>query len=351
MISFPLLLSAILSVGTVEAVEVPSQGSGHVQNPVWSPDGDWLAYEVNNLSTSVDLWLVKIDGGMGSQARQLRIPGASRSFGSGGTVVAAPVWTTKPSTMLFFEGSNAGGSLRIYYAMPGSASPAELISTAVAKGNLSAPTISPNGKRFAFVADATGHGDILVWELGGSNPPSVAANTSASENFPALDSMGDRLAFSRKGNGEDLFYWNPDGQTGALSEAAGDQSRAKWVGDQVVYFSSERGGDHWDVMAVNGAGGTPRTLTRDVRLPVRSAPAVTPDGLHVAVVSSDPAEGDKIRLVALDGTGTIEISTGLVACGEPSVTEANGRIWLAFTALPSAGADWRGLHVLDITDK
>ena len=351
MIRFPLFLSALLSIGTAGAVEVSTQGSGHVQNPVWSPDGDWLAYEVNNLSTSVELWLVKVDGGMGSQGRQLRIPGASRSFGGGGTVVAAPVWTTKPSTMLFFEGSNAGGSLRIYYAMPGSASPAELISSAVVKGNLSAPTISPNGKRFSFVADATGRGDILVWELGGSNPPAVAANTPASENFPALDANGDRLAFSRKGNGEDLFYWNPDGQTGSLSEASGDQSRPRWVGDDVVYFSSERGEGHWDVMVVNGAGGTPRTLSRDVRLPVRAAPAVTPDGRSVVVVSSDPAEGDKIRIVALDGTGTTEIPTGLVACGEPSVTEANGRTWLAFTALPSAGADWRGLHVVDITGK
>jgi TolB protein len=351
MIRFPLLLSVLLGFSTAMAGEINTQSTGHAQNPVWSPDGDWLAYEVNNLSTSVDLWLVKVDGGMGSQGRQLRIPGASRSFGGGGTVVAAPVWTASPSTMLFFEGSNAGGSLRIYYAMPGSASPVELISTNTAKGNLSAPTISPNGKRFAFVADATGNGDILVWELGGSKPPAVAANTPSSENFPALDVSGDRLAFSRKGNGEDLFFWGVDGQSGSLSDAAGDQSRPRWVGDQVVYFSSQRGEGHWDVMVVNGSGGKARTLAKDVRLPVRSAPAVTPDGRHVVVVSSNPAEGDKIRLVALDGTGTTEIPTGLVACGEPSVVEKNGRVWLAFTALPSAGADWRGLHVLDITGR
>ena len=43
MIRFPLFLSALLSIGTAQAIEVSTQGSGHVQNPVWSPDGDWLA--------------------------------------------------------------------------------------------------------------------------------------------------------------------------------------------------------------------------------------------------------------------------------------------------------------------
>jgi dipeptidyl aminopeptidase/acylaminoacyl peptidase len=351
MIRMSLLLAGMLSTSVAQAAEISTRDGGHVQNPVWSPDGSWLAYEINNLSNSVELWLVKMDGGMGSQARQLRIPGASRSFGSGGTVVAAPVWTAKPSTMLFFEGSNAGGHLRVYYAMPGSASPNELIPTSTVKGNLSAPNISPNGKRFAFTTDATGSGDILVWELSGSSPPAIAASTPASENFPALDASGDRLAFSRKGNGEDIFFWTVNGQSGSLSTAAGDQSRPRWVGDQVVYFSSQRGEGHWDVMAVDGFGGRARTIARDVRLPVRAAPAVTPDGRHVVVVSSDPAEGDKIRMVALDGSGSFEIATGLVACGEPSVVEGAGRTWLAFTALPSAGADWRGLHVMDITGR
>jgi hypothetical protein len=131
----------------------------------------------------------------------------------------------------------------------------------------------------------------------------------------------------------------------------GDQTRPVWAGDEVVYFSSERGGDHWDIRAVNGTGGASRLVLRDVRLPVRAGPALTPDGGHVVAVSSDPVRGDRIQIVALDGSGSVEIETGLVACGEPAVVESNGRTWLAFTALPAAGADWRGLHVLDITGR
>jgi hypothetical protein len=47
----------------------------------------------------------------------------------------------------------------------------------------------------------------------------------------------------------------------------------------------------------------------------------------------------------------VEVQTGLVAVGEPSLVNVNGRLFLAFTALPSEGADWRQLHVIDITGK
>jgi Tol biopolymer transport system component len=345
------LACGLLIAGVGETKEINTSGTAHVQNPVWSPDGSWLAYETNNLSNSVELWLVQINGGLASQPRQLRIPGASRSFGGGGSVVAAPAWTTKPQMMLFFEGSNAGGLLRLYYAMPGSASPSELITTSTVQGNLSSPAMSADGSLFAFSSDASGAGDIFAWELAGGGTPKVVANTEESENFPAINATGDRLAFSRKGNGEDLFFWSTSGDSGRLSRAAGDQTRAVWAGDEVLYFSSERGGDHWDVRAVSGEGGSSRLVARDVRLPVRAGPAVTPDAKHVVVVSSDPAMGDRIQIVAIDGSGTTEIETGLVACGEPAVVEVDGRSWLAFTALPAAGADWRGLHVIDITGR
>ena len=78
------LALGLLVAGAAGAKEINTTGNAHVQNPVWSPDGSWLAYEMNNLSNSVELWLVRIDGGMATQPRQLRIPGASRSFGGGG---------------------------------------------------------------------------------------------------------------------------------------------------------------------------------------------------------------------------------------------------------------------------
>ena len=68
-------------------------------------------------------------------------------------------------------------------------------------------------------------------------------------------------------------------------------------------------------------------------------------------VSSEPSKAGSIMVSRLDGSGTKEIDTGLVACGEPSLTEVGGKFFLAFTALPPEGSDWRRLHVIDVTGR
>ena len=76
---------ALLLTGPALGVEVSSKDGGHVQNPVWSPDGQWLSFEVNNMSNVVELWLTKMNGSAPGTPTQLRIPGASTSFGAGST--------------------------------------------------------------------------------------------------------------------------------------------------------------------------------------------------------------------------------------------------------------------------
>ena len=340
----------VLQTGVANGTPVAVQSEGHVQNPTWSNDGEWLAFEVNNLSNSVELWIAQVNGGRVQDSKQVRIPGATRSFGGGSSsVVAAPSWTSVPSTMAFFEGSNAGGLLRLYYALPGSASPNELITMDSVSGNITAPTVSGNGARFAFTADVSGNGDIYVWDLAGGGAPMVASPTSASENLPSFDEQGERIVFSRNGDGEDVYWWDRQDNSGLIAGGVGDQTRPVWIGDQIAYFSSSRGEGHWDIRVSGATGGRSNTVARDVRLPVRARPAATPDGTAVAWASADPDSSGVIMVSKLDGSGSISISTGLVACAEPSLVSVGGRVWLAFTALPAEGSDWRKLHIIDVT--
>ena len=62
-----------------------------------------------------------------------------------------------------------------------------------------------------------------------------------------------------------------------------------------------------------------------------------------------PEDSSTIYIVRIDGSQTIKVDTGLVAVGEPALVDVGGRTMLAFTALPSDGADWRQLHIMDIT--
>lgn len=345
-----LLFSAALAMPLAQAAEIPTKDGGHVQNPQWSPDGQWLAFETNNMANTVELWLVKFNGGAAGTPAQLKIPGSSSSFGTGGYVAASPVWATKPSLMVIFEGSNPGGQMRLYYATPGAAAPNELITAQQQPGNLGAPAISSNGKRFAFISDATGKGDLYVWEVD-SGQMRLTFATDVSENNPTWNSNGDVVVFSRKNMGnEDLYTWTGGSVTPPLKGGAGDQTRPRFAGDKVVYFTAERGEGHWDI-ATTDLQGNRTIIAQDVRLPARAGPALTPDGGAVVYTSSIPEKGDVVLITRVDGSKTTEIPTGLIACGEPAVVSAGGRTWLAFTALPAEGADWRSLHVIDVTGK
>ncbi len=343
-------LATVLSMVTsAHAVEISWTGSaGHAANPQWSPDGTWLAFEVNNNADKVDMFLVKINSGNASGVPQkIVIPGSSSSFSSGGSYAANPNW--HPKGPLIFEAANAGGTTRLYYLMPGGSSPAEYLSTAQVGGGLAWPSLSPDGTKLVFTSGATGLGDIYQFAQA-TNKVTPAMSSKEPENAPRYCSDGTTLVFSRKSHGtEDLFVWRGSGDATPLRGGNGDQTRPICIGDRVVYYTNERGDDHWDLAVVPLAGGERTILAKDIRLPLRSAPAVNPEGTAVLYGSSAPSTDNFVFVTNLDGSGTRKINTGLTAVGDPDMVSANGRTWLSFTALPASGADWRQLHVVDVT--
>jgi len=338
----------LMTAGLATAAEVGVSSPGHAFNPQWSASGEHLAFELNKYEGSIDLFMVNVQNGTPVGAPQeVTIPGAGSSFSSGGSMAAAPNW--HPEGYLIFEGSNPGGTNRLYYWQPGGQSAAELLSISQIKGDLSWPAISPSGDQIAFVSDATGNGDLYYWDRK-NNQITQAISSPFSEAAPNYASDAARIVYSRKNQGgEDLFVWS-GGRSTPLVGGNGDQTRPAFSGQNVVFFSNERGEAHWDVVVSAGTG-QKTTIAKDVRLPLRASPSITPDGKWVAYGVDNPEKASAVFFTSLDGTRTVEVETGLVACGEPSVIQVNSRLFLAFTALPSEGADWRQLHILDVTDK
>lgn len=343
-----------LLIGSAIAGQVHVGEDGHAYNPHWSPDAQWLAFELNRYGDAVDLYVTKVSSGNGGVPVKVVIPGTTSSFSGRGSVVAHPVW--HPEGTLIFEGSNSGGTQRLYYWAPGGQSAAELLSSSQIGGDLTWPSLSPDGRTLAFVSDSTGSGDLFLWSQT-SNEISSTFTSEFAEAAPGFASDGVTLAFSRKNRGtEDIFLWK-GGEVSPLKGGNGDQTRPVWVDNLVVYFTNERGEGHWDI-AVTDSGGSQRTIVaREVRLPMRAGPAITPDGRSVVYTMSDPEQGDRLVATTLDGTKTVEIPTGLVACGEPDLIAGGGKVWAAFTALPSAtddpnaATDWRQLYIVDVTGK
>ena len=79
-------------------------------------------------------------------------------------------------------------------------------------------------------------------------------SSNSSEMAPRSHTDG-RIIYTRKQNdAEDIFAF-----TGSSSDwvgGAGDQTRPQWAGGSVVYFSSERGGESWDVLVSSSPGST-----------------------------------------------------------------------------------------------
>ena len=334
---------------SVQAAEVPVSAQGHAFNPKWSADGTHLAFEVNRFEGNIDLYVVKVNNGapVGTPSK-VELPGGGSSFGGGGSIAAGAIW--HPQGTMIFEGSSAGAAIRLYFWQPGGQRASQLLDNNQVSGDLTWPTLSPDGGRMAFVSDSTGDGDIYIWTQA-SNSVERAATSPFSEMAPGFDAAGGRLAFSRRNQGgEDLFVLD-QGRSVPRIGGNGDQSRPVWVGDDsMVFFTNERGDDHWDI-AVSRGPGDKKVVARDVRLPLRATPAVSSDGRWVAWGSSVPEKAGKIYLTSVEQGKTVSVETGLVAVGEPALVTVSGRTWLAYTGLPSDDATWKQLHVEEVSGK
>ena len=261
-------------------------------------------------------------------------------------MAGAAVW--HPQGALVFEGSNAGGTTRLFLLSPGTQGASELITSSQIKGDLSWPAVSPDVRRVVFVSDVSGSGDIHVWDRG-TNSVTRMLTSPFSEMAPSFHASGEKMAYSRKNRGgEDLFVLEGTSARPWVG-GNGDQSRPVYAGETIVFFSNERGEDQWDIVTSNTVG-SKKVIARNVRLPLRAQPKLTPDGQWVVYGVSDPEQSHKIFMTRVDGTKTLRINSGKVAAGEPAVVTAAGQTFLAFTALPNAGADWRQLHVINITN-
>ncbi len=346
------------AVGIKDAVSAPfssqevhfSSADGHAYNPNWSADGKYVAFEVVRYDgASIDLYIASMNRTTPIDA--VKVPLWDGSKASGNTpVMSNPTW--HPNGISVFEGSNQEGTDRLYVYALGEASATELLNAAQAPGDLTFPTMTPDGRQLAFVSSQTGNGDLRIWNRT-TNKITQLTNTEATESFPEYSANCRHLLFTRQQRStQDLFELDLVTNTErAIVSGSGDQTRPIYAADgSIVYFTSERGADLWDIATVDKTGSNKRVIAEDVRLPLRQRPALTPDGRWVAWVSADPTKDGEIALTRLDGTKTVEIPTEYRDCSEPAFTLQNGRVLLAFTFLKASYADWRGLYVMDVTD-
>jgi len=168
---------------------------------------------------------------------------------------------------------------------------------------------SPDGERVAFQSTRDGNWEIYVTD---SDQPTDVGETDRSvrltvdarmDSFPAWSPDGDRIAFSRSGEGGGIFTMDAEGRAVRRVTEGRDQTPA-WSpdGDRIAFGRASDGSDGPDtLMVVDSEGGDARPLG-DLR---GAAPAWSSDGRRVTFFRDDT-----VFIANADGASVWEIAQG-----------------------------------------
>ena len=223
---------------------------------------------------------------------------------------------------VLFQGVSAGGASRIYYQAGGGSRASELVRWSDLGGDLSQPSVSPDGRGVVFVG--TEQADLLVRHTETANIRNLT-NTAGHEVAPRISRAGDTVYFQRQSvQGWDVWSVPFAGGVETLvAGGPGDQLRPNPAADGwVVWFDVQ--GDACTVVA--GRGAERRVLAADVRLPLRAPPALDPDGRFVAVARDHELD---ILVVPVEGEWETEVPLPGRRCGEPALAWRSDQFLLA----------------------
>ena len=252
---------------------------------VWSPDGQWLAFERHYDSPKrdccVEVLVVRADG----RARVKLTPRGAED--------AEPDWSPTAPRIAFTR-RYGYSSLGVYVANADGSRARELMR------NAAEPSWSPDGRRIAYTI--TIRPGIYVMNPDGTRPRLLRRGPGAEIEWSP---DGRRLLFtaSTAGFEQHVFVMNADG-SGArrLTRQCASDLNPTWSPDgrKIAFTCSRTASSYEDIYAVNVDGTGLRRLTSNPRGDMY--PAWSPDSQWIAYVGYK-GEENGVRVMRSDGTG------------------------------------------------
>ena len=140
--------------------------SGNDLAPVWSPDGDAVAF-VRNVDGNRDIYLL-----LPEDDDDWRGPVKAEPLITSPEADHSPAWAPDGDTLAYV--SERDGNPEIYVVETDDDSPPQRLTTNEAEDGQ--PVWSPDGKRIAFVSDLHGEGEIFAMDADGSNQQRLTHN-------------------------------------------------------------------------------------------------------------------------------------------------------------------------------
>lgn len=269
------------------SVELLKEGG---QRPLWSPDGEKIAYLVD----WEKLYVMNTDG----SDNQLLTSQISENF----------KWS--PSGLVLAYHSYRAGPLAIYKIGVDGNNEVKLTGAGLSIMS-SGFSWSPDGGKIAYGVSALNKVDLYIMNSDGSGNHKVDIPISVA--FPSFTPSGNRIMFSSlvdDNTKRALFLVGTDGSNLQRLEIPDviDVRNAVMKGDESkIYFSGVKTGSDWDIYEVDSDGANLNSLTNGVGN--NKEPHISSDGKYIVFLSSRD-QNDGLWLMNSDGSNPFRITKG-----------------------------------------
>jgi Tol biopolymer transport system component len=287
----------LLSVETLEKRRLTDGMDG---GPAFSPDGRSMAF-LRQGPIGSDLYLLHLAKDYSPQGDPDRIElGNPQCFGA--------AWTPEGAEIVFSSGRwfSAGRSSALWRIA--ASKPTKSRSVELPADNVSAPAISRQRNRLAYVVEKN---DENIWRVDlrspGQSPgtPVQLISSTQLEAYPDYSPDGKKVAFgsTRSGN-QEIWMCDSDGTHSVQLTSFGDARGPRWSPDgKRIVYATWRG--NRDVYVTSAKGGAPQRLTTDPA--AHKWPRWSRDGQSIYFVS-DRSGWSEIWKMPAAGGAAIQIT-------------------------------------------
>jgi Tol biopolymer transport system component/serine/threonine protein kinase len=288
-------------------IQLTSDGAQNAE-PVWSPDGKWIAYTSRGLG---GIWVIPATGGA---ARQLT------SFG------ANPAWSADGASIAFQSEAAFMPPTTIWTVSSQGGEPIQITQRGNPEGGHSVPTWSPDGRRIMFAAYA----GLIGWQLWtvaakGGDLRQTVKNTDLSFRGPVYAPDG-KSVYSGVVTETGSFGICQIPMSPITGDATGAPQMIKDIGlnypacnltisaggKKLLYCTSAPSGELMSIPISpnsNEAIGEPKPLVQSSGYR-KSLPAFSNDGRTIAYLQWNVGENQKIWIMDADGANARQLTSG-----------------------------------------